>query len=321
MSNKELSAASRPPVILFGHGRSGTSILGRLMRDYLRIAFGTESQFILSYHSRISAYEPLADEGNLRRLIQSLLGERWFRRSRKFKDFQLTEQQIFDAVQERTYAGVLNAIFSLFADHLGMPRWGDKTPDYIEDLDTIDELFPDAQYVYIVRDGRDVALSLQHIHFGPKNIFTAAHDWRQIVRKGDAFAEKLPARRLFSLRYEDLLDDPAGQLKAIGQYLYEGHLPAELAEAIDREVPSVMMRNNYGKWRQEWTESQRIAYERIACRELRKHGYRTLVTTPADSASGLQWMYWKTLSELGKWKFPEYWQDNLYKARLRIHRM
>ena len=307
-------------MILFGHGRSGTSILGSLMRDYLKIAFGTESQFIISYHKRLNSFGDLEDDENLRCLIHQLLGERWFVRSRKFGDFRLETEQIFHTVTDRTYAGVLNAIFSLFANHLKMHRWGDKTPDYIDDLDTIDELFPDAQYVYIVRDGRDVALSLDNIHFGPKNIFTAAHDWRDIVRKGDSFAATLPNERLFSLKYEELLENPAEKLKQIGSFLYANNLPVEIANKIDHEVPSILMRGNHSKWRKQWTESQRIAYEKIACKELREHGYRTLVTTPSAEATFLQSTYWKVLSELNKWKFGEYWQDNIYKARLRLNR-
>lgn len=310
-----------PPVILFGHGRSGTSIVAALMRQHLGIAFGTESQFILDYHQSLSSFGSLEDDENMKRLINAILKERWFRRSNKFNDFKLSCEQIFDAIQERTYSGVLNAIFKLFAEHLGMDRWGDKTPGYIHDMQTIDGLFPDAQYVYVVRDGRDVALSLKHIHFGPKNMYTAAHDWRETVRVGDAFADSLAPERLHCIRYEDFLSDPVETFVMLAKFLNINGSQESLRDRLNHELLPTVKRGNSDKWVKAFSLSQRSAYERIAFHELQRHGYETVVDQAGQESGWLAHTYWHIMSELGKWRFKDYWKDNFYKARIRAKRI
>ncbi len=133
------------PVLVLGHGRSGTSIFSRILRDYLGVAFGTEAQFVARYYQRLRMYGDLRDPENLARLVRHITTERWFKRSRKFNDFQTTPEAILRDVREPTYRGVLDAVFLQLAKHLGMSRWGDKTPDYWRHLDVIGSLFPDAQ--------------------------------------------------------------------------------------------------------------------------------------------------------------------------------
>jgi hypothetical protein len=53
----------------------------------------------------------------------------------------------------------LSALFSAYAAKHGKPRWGDKTPMYMRHLGLVERLFPDAQYVHLIRDGRDAALA------------------------------------------------------------------------------------------------------------------------------------------------------------------
>ncbi len=318
--SEPLATGEGPPVILFGHGRSGTSIIAALMRQHLGIAFGTESQFILRFLSSLDNYGDLSDDRNLRSLIRSILAERWFKRSRKFGDFNVTEEQVFQAIEERSYSGLLRAIFSTFAKHLKMDRWGDKTPGYIHDMASIHNLFPEAQFVYVVRDGRDVALSLKHIHFGPKNMFSAAHDWREVMRAGDDFAASLSDKQLFYIRYEDFLDEPVEVFMNLASFLDVDAEPGTLrASLTDEMLPNIKLGNS-NKWVNQYSSSQRKVYDSIAFSELEKHGYETSVAEAGKESGWLTHTYWKALSELGKWRFTDYWKDNLHKVRTRLRR-
>jgi Sulfotransferase family len=290
------------------------------MREFLGIGFGTESQFVIDYYKRLPQYGSLEVDENLNRLIDAILKERWFKRSHKFNAFQATREEIMASVQERSYAGLLDGLFSLFANKIGVQRWGDKTPGYIHQMDVIYKLFPQAQYVYLVRDGRDVALSLRHINFGPKNMYCAAHDWAETVRAGDRFAETLPPSQLLSLRYEDLLADPVATFKQIGSYLQLKNT-AELYQLLELELPQKIKHGNSDKWRSAFRRSQLEAYDRIAFHELNKHRYETLVSAAGPPAGPLAHTYWNVLSELGKWKFKDYWKDNFYKLKLRAGRL
>ncbi|WP_161604317.1 sulfotransferase family protein [Roseiconus nitratireducens] len=306
------------PVILIGNARSGTSILSHLMRDWLGIAFPTESQFIIKYFERQEAYRPLEDLVNLRRLVEHLLSERWLERSHKFNKFTLTVDEVIAHVEVKTYAGVLDAIFSCFADHVGLQRWGDKTPGYIHHLDVIYELFPDAKYVHLVRDGRDVALSLSKTYFGSKNPYTAAMRWRDTIDKGGRFAEKLPPDQIITLRYEDMLTEPG---EFFGQLIDFLHVPGDRAKLISQirgGLSQRLMTDNSNKWKREWSREQVATFERYAGSQLRRHGYETL--TECESLNGTKWQacLWRSHDELMKWKFPAYWSDNVYKVKCRV---
>ncbi|MDH3718324.1 MAG: sulfotransferase, partial [Planctomycetota bacterium] len=143
---------SRVPIQVIGYGSSGTSIFCQLLREKLGVGIGTESQFVVRYYHALSEYGDLDDDRNLQRLIADLSRERWFERNEKF-GFSCSEEQIFNDVKQRTYRGVLDAVFSQLANHLNAERWGDKTPDYVHDLPVLWELFPDAKYIHVVRDG------------------------------------------------------------------------------------------------------------------------------------------------------------------------
>ncbi|MEM7479275.1 MAG: sulfotransferase [Planctomycetota bacterium] len=307
-----------PPVILFGHGRSGTSIIAALMRNYLGIAFGTESQFILSYLRDLEKFGPLENDQNLRNLVDKILGERWFKRSKKFGEFTLSRDDIIASMEERSFSGVLNAIFSSFATHLSMDRWGDKTPAYIHDMDSIRDLFPEAQFVYVVRDGRDVALSLKQTHFGPKNMFTSAHDWREVMRAGDRFAEQLDEEHLFYIRYEDFLDEPVEIFMRLAGFL-NVRCDTLRAKLTNEMLPNIKVGNS-NKWMSQFSDAQKKTYDAIAFAELSKHKYETSVREAGKESGWLTHTYWKAMSELGKWRFTDYWKDNLHKVRTRLRR-
>ncbi len=193
------------PVHIIGHARSGTSILADVLRRYLRISFGTESQFIVRYHKKLAQYGDLHDDSRIQRLIRDVAQERCFQRWHKFDGFVLDPEQLFHDLSERSYRGVLEAAFMQLARHGGMTRWGDKTPEYVHDLPTLYGLWPDAQYLHIVRDGRDVALSIFQQEFGAKNVYKAASDWRQQMQQVHAFAQSLPPEQFMEIRYEDFL--------------------------------------------------------------------------------------------------------------------
>lgn len=304
------------PVFMIGHGSSGTSILATLLREQLGVAFGTESQFIIHYYRRLHRYGDLQDDRNLRRLVSHILAERFFRRSAKF-GFQTDVDSILDRVQERSYRGVLDAIFGEFARQLNMARWGDKTPAYNRDLDVLDALFPDAQFIHMIRDGRDVALSVSRRYWGHKNVSMAAIDWRDEIELIDRFVSTLPAGRIIEIKYEELLTEPVETMRRLAEFLGLSDPDGTILAEIERTVPGRLKRSNFDKWRQEWRPAKRIVFETIACQQLRRHGYETIVETQGTEPGVLARACWYCDDKMKKWTYADYWRDNLYKVRWR----
>lgn len=69
-----------------------------------------------------------------------------------------------------------------------------------EDIDTLREIFPAARFIHIVRDGRDVSLSLLKANFGPRTIYGAATYWQKCVQAGLRSENSVPANRLMNIR-------------------------------------------------------------------------------------------------------------------------
>jgi len=302
------------PVMIVGHGSSGTSITGHMIREYLRVSFGTESQFIPRYYYRLARYGDLAIDANLRRLVADILAERWFARCRKF-GFETNVDAVLCGVSQRTYRGVLDSIFGQLALHNRMARWGDKTPEYIHHLPVLKALFADARYIHLVRDGRDVALSVFERFWGAKNIVTAALEWRFALERAREFAQTLEPGRLLELRYEDLLREPRQTFERIIQFLRIDDAGGRLLDDIERRAARELKANNFDKWKKALTPRQQLEFDRIGGDLLAEYGYET-TSTEVRLPGSIERAFWSLDSRVRQWGRVDYWKDDLYKAGL-----
>jgi sulfotransferase family protein len=189
----------------------------------------------------------------------------------------------------------VTAPFAAYAGTEGKTRWGDKTPAYIGHVDRLASIWPDARFVVLVRDGRDVALSVMSVPFGPNNTWAAARSWATAIRQGRDAARRYPGRVL-EVRYEDLVANPEAEVRAICDFLALRYSPDMLAiERTDRSkvvedqagwftnVWSGITTAAVGKWRTDLTPRQVEMFESVAGDELRALGYVTngATTSPA----------------------------------------
>jgi hypothetical protein len=91
----------------------------------------------------------------------------------------------------------------------------------------------------------------------------------------------------------------------------------ELLHSIDRRVNEDLNRQNFDKWKL-WKEQDQIRFERVACDLLKRHGYETILDQPDDTFSWWERCYWRLHNKVLKWTYPRYWQDNVYRASLRL---
>ena len=306
------------PVFVLGCARSGTSLTCRLLLDHLGVNFGTESQFLIRYWRKAAHYGDLRQHAAMRRLLTDMSRERFFTRTRRNFGFVLDIDQAIRSIAEPTYAGAIRAVFEQFAATKGLVRWGDKTPEYNKHLDTLLELFPNAQFVHVVRDPRDVAVSVFKTPFGAKNAYEAAVDWRDDVDRIEAFGSRLAPGQFMNFRYECLLRDPAATLDGVAAFLgIANH--ASLVDGLGSHLRAQVRAGNSLKWTTGLTSPEITCIETLCGSALTRFGYAR--STPDSVALKLGFAAVARWKMQGIWRRVanrRYWADNAYRLGLRF---
>jgi len=186
-----------------------------------------------------------------------------------------------------TPATFLSVLYSTYADQQKAERWGDKTPIYTSYVDLLKELFPSAQFVHIIRDGRDVALSMLD-KWGAKephvDLYFTARNWVRRIQQAQASGTRLSPEQFYELRYESLVESPEQALQGVCAFLGEeyvsemaqSHLlaaaripPGDFHQAI-REPPNM---SRVQRWRREMSEKDLRLFQRVAGGLLTGLGY------------------------------------------------
>jgi hypothetical protein len=197
------------PFFIVGSARSGTTLLRLILNAHPDVAVPPESRFITELWTGQHEIE-------LGAFLNSLAVHK------RFETWDLPIEAVAEEIGATTkvdYADAVSAAFSAYARVNGKSRWGDKTPRYVERIDLLAQLFPGARFIHLVRDGRNVALSYANVPFGPKTVGKAAALWRARVIAGRTGGAALGGERYLEIRYEDLVEDPAGETKDICEFL------------------------------------------------------------------------------------------------------
>jgi hypothetical protein len=285
---------NNPPFFIVGIGRSGTTLLRLMLHNHPRLAIPYESHFITDYQGRESEYGDLNQDENLHQLIHDILNEelllKW--------DHSFSQDEVYQRVKSRTLTGVFDAVYQSYANAKGKTRWGDKS-DYLDRMHLINQVFPDARFIHIIRDGRDVANSVLKMSWGPKDIVQAAEWWHEHIRLGRCMGSILGAERYMEVRFEDLVSQPVEQLKRICAFLQEDYDPAmlEYHKSSAVAIPSDRKDQHYNAdsppktarifaWKTEMSPAHVAIFNSIAAPSLKAMNYE--IQAPSITGKRLQ---------------------------------
>lgn len=265
-----------PILFVFGAARSGTTILNNLLYRHFGYGMGPEGTFVARWARLLPRYGDLGVDANLRRLVTDLSECRMLhivRRKYRRNPFDVTPELILEKMRERSYAGAVYAIFECMAELQGCKRVGNKNPDYGRQFPVLHRLFPtQAKYLCIVRDGRDVALSILKIRWGLSSSYIAAKVWSESLSALAAAQQQLGPDRLHVVFYEDLLRTPQETLEMVRDFLGVPHAEANV-EAAAAEIRAGAKAANFNKWKQEMSAQDLRLFEGQAGHWLQKYGY------------------------------------------------
>ena len=83
--------------------------------------------------------------------------------AREWGDFGFSDEEMLGrlrALPKLKPGPAVRTFYEAYIEEQGKPRWGEKTPTYVQKMKLIQRALPEARFVHVIRDGRDVALSV-----------------------------------------------------------------------------------------------------------------------------------------------------------------
>ncbi|RLF27775.1 MAG: hypothetical protein DRN08_01535 [Thermoplasmata archaeon] len=191
----------KPPIFIIGCPRSGTTLVRVILDSHPNICCGPETHM--------------------------------FRDIEKFRKNILHRWNMLQpyGVDKKAINQKLKEFFLLFTENYvstkKKKRWAEKTPDHIFYVDLIDELFPDCQFINVIRDGRDVVCSYKE-RWGRKTFFNAIKTWNKTINLTLIYRKKFDKKRYMEIRYEDLISNPEMETRKMMKFIGEEWTPVLL---------------------------------------------------------------------------------------------
>ena len=277
------------PIFIVGCDRSGTTLL-RLMLNKSPVLYITpETEFLMTLKNNQELYGDFSQIYQRYFFIRDLQTNKATSKTYTFPVFDLTVEeaaQAIEAVSPTDFSGAAQAIFKASANKRNKQRWGDKTPHQVENITALAEVFPDAQFVHIIRDGRDVAISMRKAGWLKGNMLTIAEYWQTKVKAGITAGKTLGKDRYGEIYYERLLQQPTATLKALCNWLGLEYTPQMLeyyhdaSSNIQAEYSHLFTLNQKPldasrayAWKNKMSKSDRADFESIGGELLQELGY------------------------------------------------
>ncbi len=217
---------TNPFVFIVGCPRSGTGLLRRIVDAHAQIAITPESHWIPRCFEKRRGLTP---EGLVTpKLISHLLEHP------RFAHLHIGREELVRLMgtgEPMSYSSFVTAVFDLYGKAQGKALVGDKTPGYVRRLPTLHALWPMARVVHLIRDGRDVCLSMMswpRAHQKRPGAFATWKDdpvsttalwWELNVRLGQQAGNLLGPESYYEIRYECLVNHPAEECAALCAFL------------------------------------------------------------------------------------------------------
>jgi hypothetical protein len=217
-----------PFAFIVGCARSGTTLLHRIMDAHPLIAITPEMHWINHHFEDKNKWVPRPGRGVTAEQVAAML-----QNTKRFAQFKLSREE-FEALVPPgppvPYVTFLNGIFSLYQQHRGKPLVGNKTPAYVRCLPALHETWPQAKFIHIIRDGRNVCQSVlnwsnadqtaaRYGTWAEDPVVTTALWWERKVRLGREGGQSLNPDLYYEIFYERLVNEPEVECARVCAFL------------------------------------------------------------------------------------------------------
>ncbi len=243
-------------IFIMSSERSGSNLLRQIIGMHTEMIAPTAIHFTTNLAKWFPFYQSktgLADKQLIRDMLDLAAAHiaPWH--------YSIKIDRVRDAIEQYNFWGVFIALYDTLADMQAKSGWICKDNALFDFASEILNFYPDSKFIYLVRDGRDVALSFRKMPTGPKTIYDAASLWTTEQQACLRVATMHP-QAVRIVRYEDLLRHPTSQVKSICEFAelqYSDQMLTSLSDPLGMSKRSIFWKNlnkqlmteNYGKWR------------------------------------------------------------------------
>lgn len=281
------------PIFIIGNPRSGTTLLRLMLTCHPNIVIPPEGGFLVHLFERYGGFAGEPD------MIDAYAAD--VIACRKMDEWNMEAGELGRFLQEReprNYHDLGDGVYAFFASKhkSGWTRWGDKNNYYLKHIPTLAQIFPEAKFVHIVRDGRDVACSYRELSQTkgtyapqlPNSVVEIAVQWRDNLNQIANSFKSLNPGQAYTIRYEDILLSAEETLKDLCSFLgepYNVNMLEYYKENTERSLePEVYMQwkkktkeeldpSRAFRWKTGMFLEDVALFEKIAGDVLQQHGY------------------------------------------------
>lgn len=214
---------------ILGSRRSGSNLLRVMLNQSPHLSAPHPPHILHAFTPLLDNYCDLALDANWRALVEDVVGYANLNPVPLLAGGKPLDADVVAArCNNRSLTWLHDAIYSeIMASH-GKTAWVCKSNDNIHYLEDIEAAFGDtARYIYLCRDGRDVALSFRKAPIGPKHPYLCATDWSQTQQRMLNWEARARPHTL-RVHYEALITRPEATCRELCDFLGVAFDPAML---------------------------------------------------------------------------------------------
>ncbi|TYB30566.1 MAG: sulfotransferase [Candidatus Mcinerneyibacterium aminivorans] len=274
------------PFFIIGSGRSGNTLLRAMLCNNKLISIPPESYVLGDMGRKFKRFNYLP----WKELVEIIIGEleshsQFYTWGVNFHDayYKLlnipTKQKTLDKIIDEIYLTYSKKYFP------EAKIWGDKTPQNVFSLDMINKIFPNAKYIHIIRDGRDVVNSYLKIK-RYDNVEKACNRWLNSIELVNKFKKKKSNSNFIELKYEKLVKNPEIEIKRVCNFLNISYDEIMLKPYLNKEklgdvdklehhygLNRQINSDSIGKWKEGLNKKEKEICTKLLNEELKKLGY------------------------------------------------
>src|SRR5271170_5859058 len=266
------------PFFIVGHERSGTTLLSALLDRHSRVAIPFETHFF----EMVCPIHKAHQQASPATMVEK------FSNSKPAKRINLTPSNLLSRLNadQTSWADFFLIVLQAYADKHGKEFCGEKTPTHFKIAPQILELYPQSRMIWMVRDGRDVTLSVLRAPWYEHGILRVhAWEWRHSMELMWRYRRQYPDR-IIEVKFENLVTQPELELIRICQFIGVDFESRQLDPAVKTDVVPYPPPEGHGRihtaidssrvggWEREFSTREKRLLESVMLPCLHQLGYQ-----------------------------------------------